>query len=229
MIPHLYHLPLPVGHVFLWEDPDGLTLVDSGAPGSAPEIAAAVRSIGRDPADVRRLVLTHFHVDHTGGAAEIAAWGDVTVCAHRADAPVISGERAGPLPQLLEWERPLFEQVSGGLQPEATPVRVDRELDDGDILDFGGGAIALGAPGHTPGSVAIHLPVHRMLFTGDTVARGHDGAVMLGVFNADPPLAAESFRRLAGFDVDVACFGHGDPVTHDAAGAFRQAVATLPL
>jgi Metallo-beta-lactamase superfamily len=51
---------------------------------------------GHEPADLRRLVLTHFHIDHVGTAAEVAAWGGVTVCAHRADAPVIRGDQVGP-------------------------------------------------------------------------------------------------------------------------------------
>jgi glyoxylase-like metal-dependent hydrolase (beta-lactamase superfamily II) len=48
-----------------------------------------------------------------------------------------------------------------------------------------------------------------------------DGAVILGVFNVDRAQAVASFRRLAALDARIACFGHGDPVTHDAATALR--------
>jgi glyoxylase-like metal-dependent hydrolase (beta-lactamase superfamily II) len=68
----LYFFRFPVGHVYLWQDPDGLTLIDAGAPGSAEPIAGAIRRVGHDPRDVRRLVLTHGHVDHIGAAAQIA-------------------------------------------------------------------------------------------------------------------------------------------------------------
>jgi glyoxylase-like metal-dependent hydrolase (beta-lactamase superfamily II) len=51
------------------------------------------------------------------------------------------------------------------------PPRIDRELADGDELSFGDGAIAIAVPGHTPGSVAIYLPEHQVLFTGDAAAR----------------------------------------------------------
>ena len=51
------------------------------------------------------------------------------------------------------------------------------------MLDFGGGAEILAIPGHTEGSIAIHLPRHGVLFTGDTIA--NVGAVMLGTFNQD--------------------------------------------
>jgi glyoxylase-like metal-dependent hydrolase (beta-lactamase superfamily II) len=61
------------------------------------------------------------------------------------------------------------------------------------------------------------------LFTGDAVARSPQGQVMLGVFNADPPQAAASFQRLADLDVEVACFGHGEPLTERAAAQLRAA------
>ncbi|MFC4049423.1 MBL fold metallo-hydrolase [Actinomadura syzygii] len=225
--PRLHHLRFAVGHAYLWDTPDGLTLIDSGLPGSAPDIANAVRGLGRDTSEVRRLVLTHFHEDHVGSAAAVAAWGDVEVLAHRADAPFIRGDEPGPPPKLLDWERPIFDQVQAGLAgtPQPEPVRVDRELDDGDLIDLGGGthAVAVAAPGHTPGSVAVHVPDERVLFTGDTVARLEDGRVILGVFNCDPPLAAETFVRLAALDADIACFGHGEPVTGDASARLRTA------
>jgi glyoxylase-like metal-dependent hydrolase (beta-lactamase superfamily II) len=69
LMPRLHFIRLPVGHAYLWRDPDGLTLIDTGLPGSAPLIADAIRQAGSEPADLRRLVLTHFHADHTGAAA----------------------------------------------------------------------------------------------------------------------------------------------------------------
>jgi glyoxylase-like metal-dependent hydrolase (beta-lactamase superfamily II) len=224
----LHFLRFPIGHAYLGQDPDGLTLIDTSVPGSAPQIAGAIRALGHDPADLRRLMLTHFHADHAGAAAEIAAWGDVQVCAHHADAPFVRGAAAGPPPDLADWERPIFDQVSRQLPagPPA-PVRVDRELRDGDELGFGGGAVTVAVPGHTPGSVAFYLPGPRVLLAGDTAARGPGGDVMPGVFHADRGRAAASFRRLAELDTAIACFGHGEPVTAGAAARLRAAARHL--
>src|SRR5450755_2873349 len=57
LIPSLHFLRFPVGHAYLCEDPDGLALIDTSVPGSAPQIAAAIRTLGHDPADLRWLLL----------------------------------------------------------------------------------------------------------------------------------------------------------------------------
>ena len=67
--------------------------------------------------------------------------------------------------------------------------------------------MALAVPGHTPGSVALYLPRHRVLFTGDAVARGQEGKVICGVFNVDRAQAATSLRRLATLDAAVVVVG----------------------
>ena len=110
-MPRLYFIRLPVGHAYLWHDPGGLTLIDTGLPGSAPLIAQAIRQAGYQPADLRRLVLTHFHADHIGAAADIAGGGEVEVLAHHADAPFIHARAAGPPPDLAGWEQPLYDRV----------------------------------------------------------------------------------------------------------------------
>jgi glyoxylase-like metal-dependent hydrolase (beta-lactamase superfamily II) len=174
------------------------------------------------------VVLTHFHEDHTGSAAEIGAWDGVTVLAHRREAPIIRGHVPGPPPVLTDSERELFASIVGDGLPPAPPARVDRELEDGDVLPFGGGAHVLAVPGHTDGSIAIYLPQSGVLFTGDNVAADRNGQVILGPFNLNRSEAARSFRRLAALDSATAVFGHGDPVLIDAATALREASRHLP-
>jgi len=230
LIPNLYHLRFPVGHVYLWCDRDGLTVIDTSLPGSAPQISDAIRTLKRHPAEVRRVVLTHFHPDHAGSAAEVAAWGKAAICAHRSDAPFLRGESQGPPPDLADWERPLFEQVRANMPadpPPTPPLHLDVELVEGDVLDFAGGARIVEVTGHTPGSIAIHLPQHGVVFTGDAAAAGPDGHVMQGVFNADRARAASSFQKLALLDADIACFGHGEPVVGDASRALSEVAAHL--
>jgi glyoxylase-like metal-dependent hydrolase (beta-lactamase superfamily II) len=225
LLPRLHMLRFEVGQAYLWRDGDELTLIDAGPAGAGDGIAQAVRGLGLEPAAIRRIVLTHWHPDHAGGAPEVRGRHGAEVLAHRLDAPVVRGEVPGAPPVLTDEERPIHERVTP-LVPPAPPSPVDGELEEGDVLPFGGGARVLSIPGHTDGSIAVHLPEHGVLFTGDTVA-SWEGEVILGVFNVDRARAAESFRRLAGIDSEVACFGHGDPVVGAAAAALRGAAARL--
>ncbi len=226
--PRLHLFRFPVGQAYLWRDDDELTLVDAGAPGAGPAIAEAIEGLGLRARDVRRVVTTHFHSDHVGGAGEFAALTGATVFAHHLDAPMVRGEVPGPAPVLEDWEVPIFTETSKNV-PKPTEQRVYaaelREVTDGDVLPFGGGAHVVGAPGHTRGSIALHLPEHGVLFTGDAIANTPETGVLLGVFNQDGEQAVASFHRLAALESDMACFGHGDPVLTDASTVLRTAAA----
>ncbi|MEO3876587.1 MBL fold metallo-hydrolase [Nonomuraea sp. B12E4] len=223
--PELHLLLLDFGQAYLWNDAGALTLVDTGIATSGGEIAAAVAVLGFRQSDLKRVVLTHFHEDHCGGAAEISGWGDIIVMAHRLEAPVIRGEQSAPPPLFTDEERALHRELGAHLLPPAPPCRVDRELEDGDTIDFGGGARVIHTPGHTDGSIALHLPHAGVLFTGDTVTHAA-GQVMPGVFNVDRTEMLRSVRSLAEVDASLACVGHGDPIP-DAHATLATMAAAL--
>jgi glyoxylase-like metal-dependent hydrolase (beta-lactamase superfamily II) len=62
------------------------------------------------------------------------------------------------------------------------PIRVDREMEDGDVLNALGGTCVLHTPGHTPGSVCLYQPERRILFSGDAL------------FNANPMTRTPGLR-----------------------------------
>jgi glyoxylase-like metal-dependent hydrolase (beta-lactamase superfamily II) len=216
--PHLTMLRVNGWQVYAWRNEDSVTLIDTGAPGSAAEILSAVPGVDR-------IILTHGHVDHVGSAAELHEATGAPVFAGAGDADAIRTGTAVPPAVFEDWEVPIYQRVSVGLPDTAPPVPVDRELVDGDVLDFGGGAEVLAIPGHTEGSIAIHLPRHGVLFTGDTIA--NVSIVMLGVFNQDRAQTVASFKRLAALDVETACFGHGEPISSCAGDRIREVAATL--
>jgi glyoxylase-like metal-dependent hydrolase (beta-lactamase superfamily II) len=226
LLPRLHLLRFPVGQAYLWTDGDAATLIDAGVIGSGRAIADALGALGRAPSSVGRVVLTHFHEDHAGGAGEFAALSGAEVLAHHLDAPVVRGAAPGPEPVFEDWERPLHAQAVKHLpQGEAERPGLVTDLFDGDVLDFGGGARVVHAPGHTHGSIAVHLPRHGVLFTGDAVAAlPGTGEVIPGVFNLDRASTLASFARLAALDTEVACFGHGDPVMAGASTVLRTAM-----
>ncbi|WP_197359055.1 MBL fold metallo-hydrolase, partial [Streptomyces clavuligerus] len=121
VLPRLSLLRFPVGQAYLWRDDDVLTLIDAGTVGAGALIADAVTSLGFAPRDVRRIVLTHFHEDHAGGAGEFAALSGAAVLAHHADAPFVRGDAVGPPPLFEEWERPVHAAVAELLPDPSVP------------------------------------------------------------------------------------------------------------
>jgi glyoxylase-like metal-dependent hydrolase (beta-lactamase superfamily II) len=213
----VYVLPLPVSNAYLWDWHDGVTLIDSGLPGSEAVILEALAALGRRPDDVREIVLTHFHRDHPGSAADLAARSGAQVLAHRADAAIIGGHVPPIAPHLTDLERPLADLLFGDVStlpgPQPAAVTVTREVDDGDTTAGGGQILAIA--GHTPGSIALLVPQAGLLFTGDSIA-SYESAPILGPFNIDRAAAIEAVRKQAILEYDVACVGHGDPILTNA-------------
>jgi glyoxylase-like metal-dependent hydrolase (beta-lactamase superfamily II) len=222
LVPGIYFLSFEIGQVYLWARQDGVTVIDTGISGSAPEIMGAIRAIGRRPEDVTEILLTHFHADHIGGAAELVRLTGGTLLAHPADAAVIRGQQSEPPPELSERERQMLAAILPRV-PSADRVDVSREVQDGEAVAGGGGSI-VGAPGHTPGSIAVLAP--GVLFTGDTIAFSN-GKPMLGPFNIDRSEAIQSVRKLAKLEFEVACFGHGPPIVGGASERIRALAETL--
>ncbi|HEY2225590.1 MBL fold metallo-hydrolase [Actinomycetospora sp.] len=212
------------GQAYLVRTPRGVVLVDTGAVGNGESVAAALRDWGLDRGALRLVLITHWHADHAGSAAEIGRWPGVDVAVHRADAPVVRGTQPGHPPVLTPAEEVLHAQVAAGL-PDAPPARVDREFDDAAVL---GGAHVVATPGHTDGSAAFWFPDSGVLCTGDTAA-SHDGAVILGPFNADRARARESFRLLGGLGASAVCFGHGPALLGEDTRLLREAAAATTV
>lgn len=214
------------GQTYLLRRGDDVVAVDTGIVGNGEAIAAALQDWGLDRDALTHVLITHWHPDHAGSAAELSTWPRARVWAHRIDAPIIRGLEVGAFPHLSHAEEGLYAQISGTV-PDAPNCRVDRELGDDEILAEIGARV-VSVPGHTHGSIALHFPEARVLFTGD-IATQNQGQVLLGPFNQDRPRAHFSFRRFADIDVDTVCFGHGQPLLGDDTHKLREAASAAQV
>jgi glyoxylase-like metal-dependent hydrolase (beta-lactamase superfamily II) len=209
----LWCLATPIVNAYAVRERDGFNLIDASTAGEEHAILGLLAGLEQQSPDRVRIydiLLTHGHDDHTGSAAALAALAGARVIAPRDEAAVLSGERAAAPPVLAGWEVPLFEEVTPRVPP-APPVVPGRLVVDGDRLGWQHDARIVASPGHTPAHISVWFEGDRVLVAGDALA-SHDGQPMVGVFNADPPAAAATARHLTTLDVDVACFGHGEPV-----------------
>jgi glyoxylase-like metal-dependent hydrolase (beta-lactamase superfamily II) len=202
-----------------------LTLVDTGMPGSEEVILSYLASLDLAAADLGRIVITHYHLDHVGSLAALKQRTSAQVFAHPGDAPFISGEQSPPPPGTLM--RILFRLLAP-LLPQATLAPIDGILEDGDRLDLLGGATVVHVPGHTPGAIALHFPSERLLICGDVIDHRRN---RLGPppkpFTDDMGQAIASLHHLAELDFDVLCPGHGAPIVGGADQQLRAMVRAL--
>lgn len=227
IVPGVYLLDgLRMAHVYLLTSDDGTTLIDTGMPGETGRIAAQIEEGGYALSDLRAIVLTHCHADHTGSAAKLARRSGAQVLAHQAEVPYV--EQTESLPAASSVRR-IFNWLSDRAF-RAEPCPVDRPLQDGDVVGALGGLRVIHAPGHTPGSIALYQPERRILFTGDVLFNAHPLRGKAGlqfppcVFSLDQEQAEASARKLASLKLEVICFGHGEPILEGAQEKLRAAL-----
>jgi glyoxylase-like metal-dependent hydrolase (beta-lactamase superfamily II) len=221
----LWCLRTPAVQAYAVREGDGFNLIDTLVAGQADAIVDALAAIDgctSDEVKVYEIALTHGHDDHRGSAAALAERTGAAVVAADLEAPAIEGAEALPPPTLRDWEQPIWEMF-GGKTPAAPAVSVQRRVRPGERLAWERVPQVVGAPGHTPGSVAFWFEHDCVLVAGDAIAIVADRPVS-GVFNVDPALADQTFAALADLAPEIACFGHGDPI-RDAAGTKLRAAA----
>ena len=209
--PEVHAVRLRGANAFLIVE-DRLNLIDAGLPGSRRALNHYVSTIGRSLAQLDRIVCTHGHPDHVGGARELAADG-VDVLLHPDDAEAI---RAGFGDVLRSPSRARLFAALSRSPPASMP------LVDGQVLPLLGGLEVVHTPGHTPGSVCLYARRDGLLFTGD-VLEVRRGRVTYAspIFSADVRAARRSVQRLAALDVETIIFSHFPPWRDDAATVLR--------
>jgi glyoxylase-like metal-dependent hydrolase (beta-lactamase superfamily II) len=196
---------------------DGLVLIDTGMPGNTGKILSYVReTLGQEPSAVQTILLTHFHIDHTGNVAKLRKLSKAKVAIHEGDAPYFSGEKPMPVPKT---RRSLFAKVLRFFF-RFTPVQADIILSDGDTV---AGLTCIHTPGHTPGSSCFYDPVKKVIFVGDAIVTP-EGVVHgpIEEYSVDPATARASLGKIANLDFDTLLSGHGEPVRPGAAGKVRE-------
>lgn len=207
---------LRVSHVYVLASEEGLTLIDSGAPGEADKIVKQIEEAGYASSDIRAIVMTHAHSDHTGCMAELARRSGAQVLAHRDEVDYL--ERRASLPYKALMQRLLFG-LSERLVFRFEPCKVGRSLQDGDIVEALGGLRVIHVPGHTPGSIALYQPERQILFCGDIFFHNNPKkglVVSPPIVSVDLAQARESARKLAALPVRSLCVSHGELVLESA-------------
>ncbi len=166
-----------------------LALIDSGLTGDfRSHFIKDIESLGLDPRNIKKLVITHFHPDHIGGVLEVVDFCAAEVMIHEIEAAYIE-KKAG------------FE--------------VQVKLKDGDIIQLGNMNFkVIHTPGHSPGSICLYNSDKKILFSGDTIFAY--GVGRTDIPGGDILELKKSIKRLTELDVEILLPGHDVPVIGNA-------------
>ncbi|OWY41058.1 hypothetical protein CEK28_01965 [Xenophilus sp. AP218F] len=179
----------------LWCDQSGeAAVVDAGG-----DIDAIRAWLAGQNLVVAKLLLTHGHIDHAGGAARLA---------EALGAPIEGPERTESF-----WLDQLPSQGQMFGFPRSEPLTPDRWLNEGDTVSIGRETLnVIHCPGHTPGHVVFHSPAARLLVAGDVLFQGSIGRTDFPMGNHQQLIDAIQQKLFLLPDDTVVIPGHG-PLT----------------
>lgn len=202
---------------YLVREDDGFTLIDTAeSAGCAQQLIQLAQTSG---APIKRIVLTHAHVDHVGSLDALhEALPDAEVVISARDARFLAGDKS------LDADEPQDKLRGGYVVCKTRPTRL---LQAGDHI---GSLEVVAAPGHTPGQMAFLDLRERTLIAGDAF-QTFGGVAVSGTFTPLFPLVAmatwckplclETARRLRALEPARLAVGHGRVVEQPLAAMDR--------
>jgi glyoxylase-like metal-dependent hydrolase (beta-lactamase superfamily II) len=218
--------------MYLIDTDEGITLIDAGLPGHYRDLQEQLERLGKTPADIKGLILTHGDLDHIGFAEKLRREHGVPVYVHAADADLARTGRRGKLPLLGKLRPgPTLRLIAHALRKSVLLTRHVKQVElvaDGDVLALPGAPVIVALPGHTPGSIGVHLAFTDAVLVGDALTTRHQLTGRIGPqlagFTRDRVTAAASLHRLAELEATWVLPGHGAPWPDGTAKAVAAAL-----
>ncbi|MCW2759916.1 MAG: fold metallo-hydrolase [Marmoricola sp.] len=224
LAPGVWRIPLIGDYVngFMLRDDDGqVTLIDMGVASSGRKVMAGLAAIGSAPGDVTRLMLTHCHPDHAGGAAYVSRETGKPVDVHAEDAEYV---RAGTQPDVDPTSR-IGRLIRKLPQPGQEKVTIGEELTDGQVVPFAGGIRVVHTPGHSPGHASYLHEESGVLITGDAIFNVLGRRWPLKMLCSNFAMTQKTAHRLGELEYSTAAFTHGPEIRDTGREAIRRFLA----
>lgn len=202
------------GNIGVLSGPDGLLMVDAGIPVSKEKITSALQKIGST--DVKYLINTHWHFDHTDGNLWVHDLG-ATIVSHPNTA-----KHLGETIRVGEWKH-TFDPAPAGARPT-------KLVETEEVLPFDGEDVRIRPypHSHTDGDLSVYFPKANVLMTGDTLWNGHypfidyiEGGGIDGMIKA----ADDNLAMIT--DSTVVIPGHGPIAKRADLVAYRDMLVTI--
>ncbi len=184
-------------------------LVDTGIRRGLQPFRILFRQAGLSPGDLKLIVLTHTHYDHTGNLHALKKWTGAPVVVHEKE---FENLRNGfiPIPQGMGRYTGLASRLGKTFFPRfASPAAFRADLKAGDQFDlkpYGIDGTIIYTPGHTPGSQSVLIG--KTLISGDTFIHMNNG-IIFPHFVEDPHTLLQTWKRLFEMGIEEIYPGHG--------------------
>ena len=214
-------------HCYLWEWEAGVTLIDAGFPQHGPLIQETLLQHNYPLHRVKRIIVTHVDLDHTGGLAHLKRATRARIACHAAEKAFME-EPAKRYPANIFARLPYW-MLTQLPAYQHRPVSPDELLLDGQLLPEG--FTVIHTPGHTPGHISLLHKKRRLLITGDALSnRGGKLRKPLPIYTPDMKNALRSLWKLAkkhGDEFEVMAFGHGPPILQNGGKRLKAMVGQI--
>ena len=217
--PGIYWVNASGGNFYLCEEPDGLTLIDTGMPNRQKHLYQLLEELGHAPKDIKQILITHADLDHAGSLAVIQSETGAMVYAGEETAVYLTtGTSPKHLPRMMEF---LLTRIMGGFKPISSAII--NTFSDGDSLPLLGGLHTLATPGHTTDHFAFYCSTTGVLFAGDALnTRNGRLQAFIPIATADKEAATQSAIRLLEMAPAVIACGHGEPMSNHGMDSLMQ-------
>ena len=182
----------------LYDDSKEAILIDPGAY-EASEKRAVVEFLDENELSLKRIILTHCHIDHIFGNAYFMSKYKLPLEAHKLDLPNL---HAAP---------PIADAMGLKMTPSPEP---EKWLNDGDLIEFGNSKLeVLFTPGHSAGGISFYSKDDGILIAGDLIFYSSVGRVDLPGGNAKTLLNSVREKIFTLPDETIIFSGHGPKTT----------------
>lgn len=220
---NIYSVSLGFVNVYLI-DKEQLTLIDTGVPGSEKKIIRAIQQLGYQPKDLRNILISHLHYDHTGSLQALKRETGAIVYMHSLEADAYSNgnvmRTVEPSPGILN-ALIVRATISGKKPPvKNESFQIDQTLQGGEEIPGTGGVKAIHTPGHTAGHLAFFiLGEGGTIFLGDAASN----MVKLGfsILYENFQLGKQTLTNISRLSFERACFSHGGPILSNASAQLQ--------
>ena len=186
-------------YLFIEENHDDLTLIDPSFLSQLPILENYLLDAGYDIKNVKRIILTHVHVDHAQAANAIKEKSGAKVYSHWIEANYLAHNPSYNGPPTTQETIDKLKKLGISLEEltkkygsfEVEPIIVDYPVSDGDMI---GSLRVIHTPGHTPGHISLYYKEDGTIFGADSIYKHVFGAD--GMYVSAPQVSIDSVTAL---------------------------------